>query len=170
MSAPPIVADGLDADAIAAVLRMRQRAVAGERTLRDRPTETLLAFELGGVAHGLPVEQVRAVAMVPKVTRMPHGPVALIGLVAWRGAVVNLFDPAPLLAREADTGGAMIVLRHDAPRIALAVDTLLGVVDMPRNEGAPTLSRLVEADGERLTRVDPALLIELLLPSRLQEG
>lgn len=170
MSAPPIVAEGMDADAVAAVLRARQRALAGERTLRDRPTETLLAFALGGVAHGLPIERVRAVAMVPKVTHVPHGPAALTGLVAWRGAVVNLFDPAALLAREVGTPGAMIVLRHDAPRIALAVDALLGVVDMPRDDAVPTLSRLVEGDGERLTRIDPALLIELLLPSRLQEG
>lgn len=170
MSAPPIIADGMDADAIVAVLRARQRAVAGERTLRDRPTETLLAFELGGVAHGLPIEQVRAVAMVPKVTHVPHGPAALAGLVAWRGAVVNLFHPGGLLAREVGTATAMIVLRHDAPRIALAVDALLGVAEMPRDDAPPTLSRLVEGDGERLTRVDPALLIEMLLPARLQEG
>ncbi|KQM18021.1 hypothetical protein ASE73_08125 [Sphingomonas sp. Leaf24] len=170
MSAPPIVADGLDADAIAAVLRMRQRAVAGERIASGWPTETLLTFALGGVAHGLPIEQVRAVAMVPKVTRVPHAPGALAGVVAWRGAVVNLFHPASLLAREVGTATAMIVLRHDAPRIALAVDALLGVVDMPQGDAVPTLSRLVEGDGQRLTRVDPALLIELLLPARLQEG
>lgn len=170
MSAPPIVAEGMDAEAVAAVLRARQRAVAGERTLRERPTETLLAFMLGGVAHGLPITQVRAVAMVPKVTRVPQGPAALLGLVAWRGAVVNLFDPAAPLAREVATAGAMIVLRHDAPRIALAVDALLGVVELPCDDAVPTLSRLVEGDGERLTRIDPALLIELLLPSRLQEG
>lgn len=170
MSARPIVAEGMDADAVAAVLRARQRAVAGERTQRDTPTETLLAFVLGGVAHGLPIAQVRAVAMVPKVTRVPHGPAALLGLVAWRGAVVNLFDPAGLLAREVDTPAAMIVLRHDAPRIALAVDALLGVVDAPQGDTTPTLSRLVEGDGERLTRIDPTLLIELLLPARLQEG
>lgn len=170
MSAPPIVAEGMDADAVAQVLRARQRAVAGERITRDRPTETLLAFTLGGVAHGLPIAQVRAVAMVPKVTRVPQGPAALLGLVAWRGAVVNLFDPAAPLAREVATAGAMIVLRHDAPRIALAVDALLGVVELPRDDAVPTLARLVEGDGERLTRIDPALLIELLLPSRLQEG
>ncbi|KQN91443.1 hypothetical protein ASE90_01090 [Sphingomonas sp. Leaf67] len=170
MSAPPIVADGLDADAIAAVLRMRQRAVSGERIASDRPTETLLAFELGGVAHGLPIEQVRAVAKVPKVTRVPHGPGTLTGVVAWRGAVVNLFNPATLLAREVGTATAMIVLRHDAPRIALAVDALLGVVRTPRDDAPPTLSRLVEGDGQRLTRVDPPLLIALLLPARLQEG
>lgn len=170
MTAPPIIADGMDADAIAAVLRARQRAVTGGRTTGERATETLLAFELGGVAHGLPIGRVRAVAMVPRVTRVPHGPDALTGVVAWRGAVVNLFSPARLLAREAGTATAMIVLRHDAPRIALAADALLGVVDVPHDDTAPTLSRLVEGDGQRLTRIDPALLIELLLPSRLQEG
>ncbi|PXA90523.1 hypothetical protein DMC47_27435 [Nostoc sp. 3335mG] len=170
MTAPPIVAKGLDAEAIAAVLRARQRALAGERSTQSVPMETLLAFELGGVAHGLPIEQVRAVAALPKVTRLPHSPPMLTGLVAWRGAVVNLFSPASALQRDATASSAMIVLRRDSPRIALSVDLLLGVVAVPRSDAAPTLSRLVEGDGLRLTRVDPALLIEMLLPARLQEG
>jgi purine-binding chemotaxis protein CheW len=170
MTAVPIVADGLDSDVVAAILLARQRMVAGERIADERPTETLLTFDLGGVLHGLPIEQVRAVAAMPRITRLPHAPAALAGLVAWRGAVVNLFDPADALGRDTGPAAAMIVLRGDAPRIALAVATLSGVVAVPRDDSPPVLSRLVEGDGIALTRIDPALLLERLLPSRLQEG
>ncbi len=170
MTVPPIVAEDMDADDVARVLLARQRAVASRTDMRDRPVETLLAFDLGGVTHGLPIDRVRAVAPLPKVTRLPHAPAALAGLVAWRGSVVNLFSPAAALGRDAGTPAAMLVLRHDAPRIALAVDALLGVVTVAQDDVPSALARLVDGDDGRLTRVDPALLIEMLLPSRSQEG
>lgn len=165
-----VTAEGLDEAAIAAVLRDRQRQVAQRTDTPRHPTETLLAFELGGVAHALPIGDVRAVAALPPVSRVPQTPAALLGLVAWRGAVVNLFAPHAALGREAGPAHAMIVLRHDTPRIALAVDRLLGVVTARTDPAPPVLTRLVEAEGDRLTRIDPAHLIEQLLPKRLQEG
>ncbi|KQM86519.1 hypothetical protein ASE67_11985 [Sphingomonas sp. Leaf23] len=170
MNAPILSADGLDADAIAAILAARQRRHAQARQADDRPTETLLVFELGGVAHGLPIDCVRAVAPLPKVTRLPGASAPLSGLVAWRGTVVNLFALATLLDRDAAGAATMIVLRHDAPRIALSVDAVAGVVTMPRQDATPTLSTLVIDGDERLTRIDPIVLIERLLPARLQEG
>ncbi|KQN37612.1 hypothetical protein ASG37_11315 [Sphingomonas sp. Leaf407] len=171
MTVLTIIADGLDDAAIAAVLRDRQRRVAQAGDTAAHPTETLLAFDLGGIAHALPIGDVRAVAALPPVSRVPQTPGALLGLVAWRGAVVNLFAPAAALGREATAAGAMIVLRHDKPRIALAVDRLLGVVTAGVDPAPPTLTRLVDTGGgDRLTRIDPAQLIDHLLPKRLQEG
>lgn len=170
MTVPPIVAEDMDADDVARVLLARQRAVAAPIDTDARPVETLLAFDLAGVAHGLPIERVRAVAPLPNVTRVPNAPAALAGLVAWRGMVVNLFTPASALGRDGGTPAAMLVLRHDAPRIALAVDALLGVVDVAISDATPALARLVGSDDDRLTRVDPDLLIDALLPSRSQEG
>ncbi len=171
MSRVDIVADGIDAATVAAILRDRQRAIAHAAGTSDRPTETLLGFELGGVAHALPIGDVRAVAALPPVAPVPHGPAALLGLVAWRGAVVNLFAPGRALGRDTvPPPGAMIVLRHDHPRIALAVDLLLGVSTVERVDDAGTLTRLAGPDDARLTRVDTASLIETLLPARLQEG
>lgn len=170
MSVADIVADGLDADAIAAILAARQRAVGSTPKIDERPTETLLVFDLGGVPHGLPIDCVRAVAPVPKVTRLPHPPTALSGLVAWRGTVVNLFALAQLLDRDAAGATAMIVLRHDAPRIALAVDAVSGVATIARQIISSALATLVIDGHDRLTRIDPVVLIERLLPARLQEG
>lgn len=170
MTTPTILADGLDADAIAAILTARQRAVGGVRQVDTRATETLLTFDLGGVPHGLPIDCVRAVAPLPKVTRLPGAPVTLEGLVAWRGTVVNLFALGKLLDRDVADAATMIVLRHDAPRIALSVDAVSAVMTMPRPETAAALSTLVIDGDERLTRIDPVVLIDRLLPARLQEG
>ena len=170
MSALDILSDGLDAEAVAAILAARQRAVGGAREVDDRPTEALLVFDLGGIPHGLPIDQVRAVAPLPKVTRLPHPPTALSGLVAWRGTVVNLFALADLLDRDAMGATAMIVLRHDAPRIALAVDAVSGVATIARQNPSSALATLVIDGHDRLTRIDPVVLIERLLPARLQEG
>lgn len=170
MTFPAILSDGLDADAIAAILTARQRSVGGVRQVDERSTETLLTFDLGGVRHGLPIDCVRAVAPLPKVTRLPGAPAMLDGLVAWRGMVVNLFALATLLDRDTAGAATMIVLRHDAPHLALSVDSVSGVVTMPRQETTTTLSMLVIDGDERLTRIDPVVLIERLLPARLQEG
>lgn len=170
MNVPTILSDDLDAATVAAILAARQRAVAGVRETDDRPRETLLMFDLGGVAHGLPIDCVRAVAPVPKVTRLPHAPGVLRGLVAWRGTVVNLFALAELLERDATEPTAMIVLRHETPRIALAVDAVSGVASVLRTDTAPALSTLVIDGDQRSTRIDPVVLIERLLPARLQEG
>jgi purine-binding chemotaxis protein CheW len=165
-----IIAEDRDADDIAAILRERQRAVAGIDTAAPRSTEALLTFDIDGVRHGLPIATVLAVAPLPPVARLPHGPAALTGLVAWRGAVANLFTPAAALGRGPGSPTAMILLRHDHPRIALAVDALPGVVAADVEDAPPALARLVDSEDGRLTRVDPVLLIESLLPSRLQEG
>ncbi|MEP9402153.1 chemotaxis protein CheW [Sphingomonas silueang] len=171
MSGIDIIAEGLDPAAVAAVLRARQRALAAPDAGPAAARETLLAFALDGVAHALPIAAVRAVAAVPPIAAVPQAPPALLGLVAWRGTVVNLFAPGPALGRAATTPGAMILLRHEAPRIALAVDTLTGVVTAAAADGVAThLSRLVATDTGHVTRIEPALLVELLLPPRLQEG
>jgi len=172
LSRLPVTAPGMDADAVAAVLLARQRAIVAAPVGAPRPTESLLTFDLGGVRHGIPIGDVRAVAALPPVTPLPHVAPPLSGLVAWRGTVVNLFAPGSPLGVEAGTPTAMILLRHDAPRIALSVDALHGVVAAVADPTASaTLARSVESDDGRLTRIDTAALIAAFLPpSRLQEG
>ncbi len=172
MSRLPVTAPGMDADAVAAVLLARQRAIVAAPAGAPRPTESLLSFDLGGVRHGIPIGDVRAVAALPPVTPLPHIAPPLSGLVAWRGTVVNLFAPAMLLGVEAEAASAMILLRHDTPRLAIAVDALHGVVAAIADPSAPqALARSVDSDDGRLTRIDTAALIAAFLPpSRLQEG
>ena len=54
--------------------------------------------------------------------------------------------------------------------VALAVDAVSGVTTIARQPAASALATLVVDGDQRLTRIDPVMLIERLLPARLQEG
>lgn len=156
---------------VARILADRQASLAHEDDGARALTEPLLGFTLNGVRYALPVIDVRAVVSVPPLTQVPHAPAALAGLVPWRGSVMNLFDPGPALGAGATGGGSMIVLRHGHPLLALRVETLVGMLDLPLETGTPVLSRLVDASGERINRLDTSLLVAALLATtRFQEG
>ncbi|MCC2975253.1 chemotaxis protein CheW [Sphingomonas sp. PL-96] len=170
-----VAAPFLDAEAVAAVLAERQRALAPAEAADRRARMRVLTWTLGEEAYATPLADLTEVAAVPRVTAVPGSPAALVGLISWRGAVVNLFDPAAALQlpAPAEPGRAMLVLRHAAPRIALqvsAVTAAASVVD-PGATGVGSLTHFVEADGgQRLAIVDTALLIQRLLARPLQEG
>jgi purine-binding chemotaxis protein CheW len=170
-----IAAPFLDAEAVAAVLAERQRAVAPVEAADRRARIRVLTWTLGEEAYATPLGDLFEVAVIPRVTAVPGAPAALVGLIAWRGAVLNLFDPAVGLrvAPPEEPGRAMLVLRHAAPRIALQVSAITAaaaVID-PGAAGTDSLTRFVEADdGQRLAVVDTALLIQRLLARPLQEG
>lgn len=170
-----VAAPFLDAEAVAAVLAERQRALAPPEAADQGSRIRVLTWTLGEETYATPLADLFEVAAIPRVTAVPGAPAALVGLIAWRGAVLNLFDPAVALrlATPEEPGRAMLVLRHAAPRIALqvsAITTAAAVVD-PGATGGDTLTRFVEADGgQRLAVVNTALLIQRLLARPLQEG
>lgn len=171
MSMLPVRAEGKDADEIAAVLAARQATLSLPKDGSDAEVRPMLTFTLGDVAHALPVADIRSVARIPPVTAVPHAPAALAGLVAWRGTIANLFDPGVALGFAPTSGSAMLVLRHPRPQIALRVDTLLGVIDLPMAAATSETSLLVDGPNGRVNRLDTVLLIAKLLgTTRFQEG
>ncbi len=170
MSGPAIRSDRLDAAGIAQVLAARQAAVAQPPAADAQPRRAVLAWTLGDVRFGTPLEQIRAIVALPPVTPLPGAPAQLAGVVAWRGHVVNLFDPAAALGvPERPDGAVMLVLRGDVPRIALRITLAEGVarVDADGADGA----LLPDTPETRLTLVDAdGLRKRLLGSSPLQQG
>ncbi|MFV0624591.1 chemotaxis protein CheW [Sphingomonas sp. ac-8] len=170
-----VAAPFLDAEAVAAILAERQRALAPLEAADRRARTPVLSWTLGDELYATPLTDLAEVATIPRVTAVPGAPAALLGLIAWRGAVLNLFDPARALriASPAEAGRVMLVLRHPAPRVALQVSAVTGaatIVDSGTAGGDAT-TRFVEADdGQRLAVVDTALLIQRLLARTVQEG
>lgn len=170
-----VAAPFLDAEAVAAVLAERQRALAPLEAADRRARVPVLVWTLGDERYATPLADLHEVAAIPRVTAVPGAPPALIGLIAWRGAVLNLFDPARALriASPAEPGRVMLILRHAVPRVAVQVSAVTGaaaVVD-PGDAGGDSPTRFVEADdGQRLAVVDTALLIQRLLARIVQEG
>lgn len=95
-------------------------------------------FGLDGRLCGFDVSRVREVMRPQPVTRLPHAPRAVSGLINLRGAIVPAVDLRAVLglapAPPGTPGGQLIVFDGDSP-VSLVVDTIGDV----RREGVDAL-------------------------------
>ncbi|WP_395397744.1 chemotaxis protein CheW [Novosphingobium sp. BL-8A] len=113
--------------------------------------ERMLAFSVGERQLGLPATLVREIAPPARLSRVPHGPDALLGLANLRGIVVPVLSVARLLGEPDVETGRIIVADLDGP-IGLAVSA---VARLTGDEAVQDLSRL-----------DIAALLKRAVPER----
>lgn len=165
----PVRVEDLDEAQVAARLERRQKAFDRREEAAWRETREVLIWSLGDELYGTPLADVREVAPLPRVARVPGAPAALAGIVALRGLILNLFDPAQALgAAAAGAGERMIVLRYDRPSLALRVtgaERLVSLdLDVTTGDG---ITRFIAPPGEPgFALVSTPLLIEQLLVRR----
>lgn len=167
----PIRAEFLDEVAVAALLRRRQAAYARVEEQEVRKTRLVLRWSLGEEPYASPLEDIRAVAAPPPLTRVPGAPAQFAGVVSRGGVIHNLFDPAPMLGARAEAPSAaarMLVLRHERPSVALRVSTVAGVEPVDAAEATfDGLTRFISGpDGAGFTLVSTPLLVERLIARR----
>lgn len=109
----------------------------------------LLTVRLGRRRYGLDAARVREVARMPRLTRVPGSPPALLGLASVRGAVLPVLSLARLLGGE-DSRNERVIVFDAGERVALAVG------------GAEGMAR----SGGRMREVDVAALVAASLPRR----
>jgi purine-binding chemotaxis protein CheW len=165
----PVSVEDLDEAQVAERLERRQKAFDRPEEAGWRETREVLIWSLGQELYGTPLADVREVAPLPRVARVPGAPTALAGVVALRGLICNLFDPAQALgAAPAEGGERMIVLRHERPCIALRVSAAERLISLDLDlttDGA--LTRFLAPPGEQgFALVSTPLLIEQLLARR----
>jgi purine-binding chemotaxis protein CheW len=112
--------------------------------------DRLLALGVGGKSFGLPSGIVREVARLPRLTRVPHAPPALLGLANVRGAVVPILSLAALVEQSGGGGERRVVIVDNGEPIGLAVDYV---------------SKLVEADFDLHPLDLPALIARSIPPT-----
>ena len=86
-----------------------------------------LTFRVGGSHLALPIEGVREVARMPRLSRVLHAPPALLGLVNFRGTVIPVLSAAALL----ESGGgelSRLIVIDTGELLGLAVDDASQVV------------------------------------------
>lgn len=83
--------------------------------------ENVLMLRVAGQSLSLPTTIVREVTRMPRVTRVPHGPSALLGLANIRGKVVPVLSLAAMTGRPGGSEQRVIVV-EDGDLFALAVD------------------------------------------------
>lgn len=91
--------------------------------------EKILAFVVGGRRMAVPARQVREIAGLPPLTRVPFGAANLLGLGNFRGRVL------PVLALDGEAGTCLraVLLSGERP-VALAVNAVLGLAEPDRAE------------------------------------
>jgi purine-binding chemotaxis protein CheW len=157
---------------IADVLAMRAARYGAAPATAAQAMRDVLVWTIGDVRHATPIEEVWAVKRRVRTTAVPGAPAAHIGLFARHGVIHNLFDPAAALGRdgaEPGTRAGIVILRHDAPRIAIQVDASVGIVAVPARhwDGASgDIARQIADDDGPLTIVATEMLIERLTGRR----
>jgi purine-binding chemotaxis protein CheW len=132
-----------------------------------------LLLPLGVDLYAIPLDRVREVLPLPRVSTLPTAPPSVLGVFNLRGEVVPVLDTSSVLGVVPVAGDASYVavvdtelgpaalIATDLPRAADLGDSV-GPTELPGSAGA------YEVDNHRL-----AVLIELdtlLAPSRLGEG
>jgi purine-binding chemotaxis protein CheW len=117
-------------------------AVAPETT---PDVERFIAVRLGTAAYLVPLSQMRSVARMTPVTPAPSSRRELLGVVPERGAVLAVFDLAPLLGHPPQTSPRWLVTVRD--RVAFAIEHVDGYVVAPR--GSITGEVVALAEGTR---------------------
>ncbi|MFS0738447.1 chemotaxis protein CheW [Sphingomonas sp. 1P06PA] len=164
-----ITDDVRDAEGIARLLAERQAVFAAPPAAADAETILHLRWSIGDARFASPIAAIREVAPLPRATPVPGAPAALLGIVAWRGLIANLFDPAAALGVERAESRHMVVLANSAPLLALAVSGVDAAIAVPVDHAVETdaaLAHIITLDGSPISLVSTTRLAERLIARR----
>ncbi len=146
----------------------------------------LVVFELGGRAFGVEITDVQEVVRTAEITRVPHAPSYVLGVMNLRGTitpVIDLHDRFDLTRGEWSTHTRIIVMRLDHQTVGFVVDQVAeilhireadmdtsehirnemdaeyirGVVKTGNGESDSSTDLIILVDLEKIFDVEPAL-------------
>jgi chemotaxis signal transduction protein len=100
------------------------------------PMEDLLAFHLGSEPYAVRSSEIAGLFADRKITRLPGGVAALLGIAGFRGAIVPVYDLHALLGCPASESPRWLVIASSAP-VALAFEAFDGHLRIPRDAIVP---------------------------------
>jgi purine-binding chemotaxis protein CheW len=108
----------------------------------------LLVFRLGGDDYALPVASVREIVEARPPRAIPAQEPWQLGVVSVRGQIVPVWDLAARLGLVAspDRPAGLLVLLDASPPVAVVVDEVVGIRDLP-DEALSPLPLMPEARG-----------------------
>lgn len=92
-------------------------------------------FKLDKEYYGLPIEKVIGIEKMQEPTRIPNGPIHVMGVINLRGEVISLIDLRQKLnmsVKEIDNNCRIIVVMDDEIIAGLIVDSSSEVMEIPR--------------------------------------
>jgi purine-binding chemotaxis protein CheW len=118
----------MDPDAILAAIEQQRDTEAEPREEQERVS--YLGFYLGAEVYGLPLEQLREVARVSHLRRVPGAPAGVAGLVNLRGEILCALDVRAILglpAKAATDSSFLVALRGFGDPLGLIVDSIADI-------------------------------------------
>jgi purine-binding chemotaxis protein CheW len=118
----------MDPEAILAAIERQRDSDAEPRDGQERVS--YLAFHLGAEVYGLPLEQLREVARVSHLRRVPGAPPGVAGLVNLRGEILCALDVRAILglpAHAASESPFLVALRGFGDPLGLIVDSIADI-------------------------------------------
>lgn len=100
-----------------------------------------LGFFVGSYVYGLPIQQLRAVARVDRLRRVPGAPSTVAGLVNIRGEIICALDTRTVLGLATPTPADvpfLVVLRSFKDPLGLVVDSIADVYAIDPDQIQPT--------------------------------
>ena len=118
----------MDPEAILAAIERQRDSDAEPREEQERVS--YLGFHLGAEVYGLPLEQLREVARVSHLRRVPGAPAGVAGLVNLRGEILCALDVRAILglpAKATRESPFLVALRGFGDPLGLIVDSIADI-------------------------------------------
>jgi chemotaxis signal transduction protein len=136
-----------------------------------------VVVRVAGSRYAVPMEAVAEVGRVPHVTRVPGVPPWIAGVANWRGRILPVVDPRPLLGGSAAAPvgptGRLVVAGDRGVSVGLLVEGVEGVVTPPADLEPPSATIPAEAAellaGQWTDSAGPIGLIDLGSLLRLRD-
>ena len=118
----------MDPDAILAAIEQERNSDAEPRQEQERVS--YLGFYLGDEVYGLPLDQLREVARVSHLRRVPGAPAGVAGLVNLRGEILCALDMRAILGlppHASVNAPYLVALRGFSDPLGLIVDSIADI-------------------------------------------
>ena len=122
-----------------------------------------LRVRSGSEHYALPVEGVREIAPLGRISPLPGAPAALLGVWNLRGDVMAVVDLASLLGIEPGSRRRIVVVEREEQRAGLAVADVLDVASLPdlrEPADSPYLSGAVLIEGAPVGILDVGAVLD----------
>lgn len=125
----------------------------------------LVGFRLEGEEFGVPIRKVREIIRMQEVTRVPHAPDFVEGVVNLRGQIVPIVDLRRRLGmspKESDRDTRIVIVEFDGELVGFVVDSVTEVLRVPEDRIEPPPDMVAEQDYiEGVGKLEDRLLIIL---------
>lgn len=155
---------------------MFEQAGAGLEHEEERFSQWV-AFRLGTERYGVDILQVEEILRMGQVTRVPHTPPAVSGVLNLRGTILVVLDARRILAmpaRDIDESTRILVVHAKGGLVGLIVDAVDAVISLAESaieppavlgSAGPEVKAVARHEGELMALLDPEKMVTAVAAS-----